>query len=178
MVSLRSCRIRSITFRTFSSVIPVDKIPERSSSSVDVRPSSHKFVSGLNCFHQKACFSIWYISAAVFLSLKQTIYTRAALPGQPSQKANSRRSNNGNMFTNDKLNHPARRRLPPRFKTFAWGSISRYFDVLLTILVQNSNFWNFWIEPRIFAILSVSISEIQRTVSDTHRVPSEDDKTI
>jgi hypothetical protein len=45
VVSLRSCRIRSLTSATFSVVMPVDCRPERLSSSVHVRPS-------LNRLHQ------------------------------------------------------------------------------------------------------------------------------
>jgi hypothetical protein len=63
MVSLQCCTLQ------FFSVMPVDGHPDRSSSSIDVRPfcntyTDRKFVSGLNCCFQKLA---WTFGA--FLSL-------------------------------------------------------------------------------------------------------------
>jgi hypothetical protein len=57
------------------------------------------------------------------------------------------------MFTKNKPNHSTRRRLSHWFTNGVLGDTYRHFDVHNTIRTQNWNFWNFWIEPRIFKLI-------------------------
>ena len=76
IVCLLSSRITSHTFAIISGVMHVDSRPECLWSSTDSRPSlkllSHSNIRvWLEAWSPKTCFSIWWFSGAVFLSLKQ-----------------------------------------------------------------------------------------------------------
>jgi len=78
IVCLWSARIASRTFAMISGVVLVDGRPERSSSSTDVRPSlkhlyHKKVLLWLMALSPKASCSIQWVSAAVFLRLKQNL---------------------------------------------------------------------------------------------------------
>jgi hypothetical protein len=78
IVCLRSARIASWTFAIFSGVVPVDGYPEWSSLTTDVRPSlKHLYHKKVLLWHMalspKPSCSIWWVSAAVFLRLKQNL---------------------------------------------------------------------------------------------------------
>ena len=73
-----SSRITKRTFTIISGVVHVDGRPECLSSSTDSRPSfkclNHSnVVAWLKDCSPKASFSIWWVSAAVLLSLKQNL---------------------------------------------------------------------------------------------------------
>ena len=78
IVCLQSATIASWTFAMFSSVVLVSGCPEYSSSSTDVYLSlkclDHKRVLfWLMALSPKASFSIRWVSAAIFLRLKQNL---------------------------------------------------------------------------------------------------------
>jgi len=77
IICLRSARTASWTFAMFSGVVLVDSHPERLSSSTDVhlflkRLYHKKVLLWLMALSPKASCSIHWVSAAVFLRLKQT----------------------------------------------------------------------------------------------------------
>jgi hypothetical protein len=78
IVCLRSARIASRTSDIFFGVVLVDVRPERWSSSTDVRPSlkrlyHKKILLWLMALSAKASCSIRWVSAAVYLRLKQNL---------------------------------------------------------------------------------------------------------
>ena len=78
IVCLLSSRITSCTFTIISGVVHVYRRPECLSSSTDSRPSlkclNHSNVlAWLKACSPKVSFSIWWASAAVLLSLKQSL---------------------------------------------------------------------------------------------------------
>jgi hypothetical protein len=74
--------------------------------------TSRKFVSGVNCCHQKLASTFGGFCSS-FLKFKTKLYTDTLLSQVGHHKTtNSQKQNNGNMFTNNKPNHSARRRLP------------------------------------------------------------------
>jgi len=78
IVDSLSSRITSRTFAIISGVVHVDGQPECLRSSTDSRPSLKRLnhpnvLSSLKACSSKASFSIWWVSAAVLLSLKQNL---------------------------------------------------------------------------------------------------------
>jgi len=78
IVDSLSSRITSRTYPVISGVVQVDGRPECLSSSTDSRPSLKRLnhsnvLAWLKAFSPKASFSIWWVSAAVLLSLKQNL---------------------------------------------------------------------------------------------------------
>jgi hypothetical protein len=128
--------------------MPVDVRPKRS-SSVDVQPFLKCLYQLLVCvwpklLSPKACFNIWCVSAAVFPSLKQNfIPTRCSLRlviATP-QTHKPQEHNNGNMFINNKPNHPNSMPLVTLIQEGCVGKDAcRYFDVLITTHAKKIKF--------------------------------------
>jgi hypothetical protein len=127
MVSLKSCRIRSLTFAAFSGVMPVDGWFDWSLSSFDVWPFLKHLCQSLSlCLAwtvvTKSLLQLLVCFCSGFPKFKTKLCTDTLLSEASHPKtANSRKHNNGNMSTNNKPNHSNWCRLPHSFKQGVWG---------------------------------------------------------